>query len=132
MPAISYVNLFAHDVEALARFYALVFGFAEIEAVRSPIFRAVDAGGCRIGFNAHAAYGLLDLADQAHWTGTSAMLTIDVGSASEVDHRVAAAVSEGAELVKPPYRTAYHTYQAVLFDPEGHVVRINAALPEGG
>jgi len=128
MPAISYVNLFARDIDALARFYRQVFGFAEIEAVRSPIFRAVDAGGCRIGFNAPAAYGLLDMEDQAACTGTKSMITIEVGSQAEVDHRVAAAESEGAETIKPAYRTAYGSYQAVLFDPEGHVVRINAAL----
>ena len=59
MAAISYLNLFARDIEALCRFYRDVFGFAAVDAVASPIFRAVDAGTCRIGFNAHDAYRLL-------------------------------------------------------------------------
>ena len=31
----------------------------------------------------------------------------------------------GLPLVKPPYVTYYHWYQAVLLDPEGNVFRIN-------
>ncbi len=61
MAHLSYVNVFAKDVVALSTFYRTVFGFPEIEAIRSPIFRGIDAGRCAIGFNAHDAYDLLKL-----------------------------------------------------------------------
>jgi hypothetical protein len=38
------------------------------------------------------------------------------------------AVAKGATLVKPPYKTYYNWYQAVLLDPEGNVFRINHML----
>lgn len=58
---LAYVNLFARDIEALMRFYADLFGFAERAAFRSPIYRCLDAGGIELGFNAAEAYRLLDL-----------------------------------------------------------------------
>jgi len=128
MNRVSYINLFARDIEALCRFYAGTFGFEEIESVRSPIFRAVEAGGCRIGFNAHAAYGLLNLDGHAATSGAKAMVTVAVDGPAEADRLVPLAVANGATLVKPLFRTAYGTYQAVLFDPEGHVLRIDAPL----
>jgi predicted lactoylglutathione lyase len=42
-----------------------------------------------------------------------------------VDELTPKAVSLGAKLVKPPYKTYYNWYQAVLLDPEGNVFRIN-------
>ena len=61
---IAYVNIFARDIVALSGFYARLFGFAEIEAHRSPIYRCLDAGGVELGFNAPEAYGLLGIADR--------------------------------------------------------------------
>ena len=49
MPSLSYVNVFAQDVVALSGFYQRVFGFPEIEAIRT------DADGRAVGtvpFNA--------------------------------------------------------------------------------
>jgi predicted lactoylglutathione lyase len=126
MAELSYVNIFARDIEGLCRFYVELFGFPEIPQVRSPIFRAVQSGTCRIGFNAVDAYQLLNLADRADTKGVKFMLTVEVGSAEEVDRLVAVAQTKRASVVKEPYRTAYKSYQAVLFDPEGNVVRINA------
>jgi predicted enzyme related to lactoylglutathione lyase len=126
---LSYVNVFAQDIEALSGFYRGVFGFPEIEAIRSPIFRGIDAGGACIGFNAQDAYALLGLADHASPTGVKFLLNIDVDSMAEVDRLTPVAVAAGATLVKPPYRTYYGWYQAVLLDPEQNVFRINHMLP---
>jgi predicted lactoylglutathione lyase len=130
MATLSYVNVFAKDVVALSGFYQRVFGFAEIEAIRSPIFRGLDTGKSSIGFNAHDAYALLQLgegADDVH--GDSFLLNIDVASQAEVDRMVPVALAAGATLIKSPYETYYHWYQAVLRDPEGNVFRINFMMP---
>ncbi|MFN0303070.1 MAG: VOC family protein [Burkholderiales bacterium] len=128
MAHLSYVNIFAKDIVALSGFYASLFGFKEIEAIRSPIFRGLDTGKSALGFNAHDAYGLLQLADQADTRGIKFLLNIDVDSQAEVDRLVPLAVAAGAKLVKAPYKTYYNWYQAVLIDPELNVFRINFML----
>lgn len=126
MASLSYVNIFARDVVALSGFYQRVFGFAEIEAIRSPIFRGLDTGKSCMGFNAHDAYALLHLGEGADDVrGDSFLLNIDVDSKADVDRMVPVAVEAGATLVKAPYETYYHWYQAVLRDPEDNVFRIN-------
>lgn len=130
MATLSYVNVFAQDVVALSGFYQRVFGFAEIEAIRSPIFRGLDTGKSCLGFNAHDAYALLQLGEGADDVrGDSFLLNIDVESTSEVDRMVPVALAAGATLIKAPYETYYHWYQAVLRDPEGNVFRINFMMP---
>ncbi|WP_343590690.1 VOC family protein [Paracidovorax wautersii] len=128
MAHLSYVNVFARDVVALSGFYQRVFGFPEIEAIRSPIFRGLDTGKTSLGFNALDAYALLHLSEFSDTRGVKFLLNIDVDSREDVDHRVPMAVAAGATLVKPPYETYYHWYQAVLLDPEGNVFRINHML----
>jgi predicted lactoylglutathione lyase len=128
MAHLSYVNLFAKDIIALSGFYATLFGFREIEAIRSPIFRGLDTGKSALGFNAHDAYDLLKLADQADTRGVKFLLNIDVDSKTDVDRLVPLAVAAGATLVKAPYLTYYNWYQAVLLDPEQNVFRINFML----
>jgi predicted lactoylglutathione lyase len=128
MPELTYVNVFAEDVEALSRFYIEVFDFAEIPEIRSPIFRGVSTGKSSIGFNAHEAYALLKLDDEAETKGVKFLLNIDVDSAEDVDRLVPIAVKKGASLVKDPGKTYYNWYQAVLRDPEGNVFRINKIL----
>jgi predicted lactoylglutathione lyase len=125
---LSYVNVFAQDIEALSGFYRDLFGFTEIPAIRSPIFVGLSTGQSCIGFNAQDAYALLNLADHAAPTGAKFLLNIDVDSAAEVDRLVPVAVARGAVVVKPPYRTYYDWYQAVLLDPEKNVFRINHML----
>jgi hypothetical protein len=122
---LSYVNVFARDVVALSGFYMKVFGFTEIEAIRSPIFRGVDTGKSCLGFNAPDAYKLLHLSEYSQTRGVKFLLNIDVDDKAEVDRMVPVAVAAGATLVKPPYETYYHWYQAVLLDPEQNVFRIN-------
>ena len=128
MARLSYTNVFTRDLDALPDFYKGVFGFAEVEAIRSPIFRGLDAGGCCVGFNAQAAYDLLGLGAHADTRGVGFLLNFDVDTRDEVDALVPKAVAAGATLVKPPYKTYYDWYQAVLMDPEGNVFRINTVL----
>ena len=128
MAHLSYVNVFARDVVALSVFYQRVFDFPEIEAIRSPIFRGLDTGRSSLGFNALDAYELLHLSEFSDTRGVKFLLNIDVDSREDVDRRVPVAVAAGATLVKPPYETYYHWYQAVLLDPEGNVFRINHML----
>lgn len=128
MAHLSYVNVFARDVVALSSFYQQVFGFPEIEAIRSPIFRGLDTGRSSLGFNALDAYELLHLSEFSDTRGVKFLLNIDVDSREEVDRRVPVALAAGATLVKAPYETYYHWYQAVLLDPEGNVFRINYML----
>jgi len=122
---LSYVNVFARDVVALSGFYIEVFGFTEIESIRSPIFRGIDTGKSCLGFNALDAYELLHLSEYSETKGVKFLLNIDVDGKAEVDRMVPVAVAAGATLVKPPYETYYHWYQAVLLDPEQNVFRIN-------
>lgn len=128
MAELSYVNIFAKDIVALSSFYMEVFGFTEIEAIRSPIFRGVATGKSAIGFNALDAYELLKLSDYADTRGIKFLLNIDVDTPEEVDRMVPVALSRGATLIKEPYKTYYNWYQAVLLDPEGNVFRINKML----
>ncbi|KAB7741713.1 glyoxalase [Parvibaculum sedimenti] len=128
MAELSYVNIFAKDIIALSNFYMDVFGFTEIEAIRSPIFRGVATGKSAIGFNALDAYELLKLSDYADTKGIKFLLNIDVDTPEEVDRMVPVALSKGATLIKEPYKTYYNWYQAVLLDPEGNVFRINKML----
>jgi uncharacterized glyoxalase superfamily protein PhnB len=125
MVHLSYVNVFARDVVALSGFYQQVFGFAEIEAIRSPIFRGLDTGKSSLGFNALDAYELLHLSEYSDTRGVKFLLNIDVDRKDDVDRMVPVAVAAGATLIKAPYITYYHWYQSVLLDPEGNVFRIN-------
>lgn len=125
MAHLSYVNVFARDVVALSGFYMKVFGFPEIEAIRSPIFRGLDTGKSSLGFNALDAYELLKLSEFSETKGIKFLLNIDVDSKDDVDRMVPVALEAGAKLVKEPYVTYYNWYQAVLLDPEGNVFRIN-------
>jgi predicted enzyme related to lactoylglutathione lyase len=126
--ALSYVNVFARDIVALSQFYIDAFGFTEIEKMRSPIFRGLETGRSNLGFNAQDAYGLLKLDEFSQVSGVKFLLNIDVASMAEVDRLTPKAVSLGAKLMKPPYKTYYNWYQAVLLDPEGNVFRINHML----
>jgi predicted enzyme related to lactoylglutathione lyase len=125
---LSYVNIFARDIVKLSSFYREVFGFEEIPEIRSEIFVGLKTAASNIGFNAQEAYGLLKLEDQANPTGVKFLLNFDVASSEEVDRLTPAAVSRGACLIKAPYKTYYNWYQAVLFDPEQNVFRINTVL----
>lgn len=126
---LAYVNLFARDIEALSGFYSKLLGFPEIEGHRSPIYRCLDAGGAELGFNALKAYELLGLASRqptdAAPSPVTGYFTFEMGSPGEVEDAARRAAELGGSLVKPPYRTYYNAWQAVLCDPEGNVFRLN-------
>ncbi|HEV2573500.1 VOC family protein [Methylocella sp. CPCC 101449] len=126
-PRIAYVNILARDPDRLAAFYADLFGFPEIEAHRSPIYRCLDAHGVELGFNAPQAYDLLGIADRAGEgrAPVRAYFTIEVGDAAVVDATAAQVTESGGRIVKPPYDTYYNARQAVLEDPEGNIFRVN-------
>jgi len=129
--SVAYINLLARDVAALSGFYERVFGFAEIVAHRSPIYRCLDGGAVELGFNADQAYDLLGIGDRRpdrHASGSApvrAYFTIEVASQDAVDAAAAAAAAEGGRVIKPPYLTYYNARQAVLEDPEGNMFRVN-------
>ncbi|MFD1703375.1 VOC family protein [Methylopila henanensis] len=125
---LSYVNIFAQDVEKLSGFYRDVFGFEEIEEIRSPIFVGLRTGQSNLGFNAPDAYDLLQLSEFKDPTGVNFLLNFDVESVGDVDRMTPLAVGLGARLIKPPYKTYYNWYQSVLLDPEENVFRINKML----
>ncbi len=131
MPArLAYANIFASDIDALARFYGEVLGFAEIESHRSPIYRCLDAGGVELGFNAPPARDLLGVADRLA-TGPvvgRVYLTFELASADAVHQAAARAEALGGAIVKPAYLTYYNACQAVLADPEANLLRLNHRL----
>lgn len=124
---LAYVNILARDIDALSRFYALTFGFDEIEGHRSPIYRCLDAGGVELGFNAQIAYELLNLAARkpVSGAGVATYVTFECASPAGLDDICARALANGARVLKAPYDTYYNARQCVLEDPEGNVFRLN-------
>ena len=121
MSKLSYVNVFARDIEALSGFYQRVFDFPEVESIRSPIFVGLDAGTCCIGFNAPDAYELLHLAEHSDTAGCKFLLNIDVDSPDDVDRMVPVAVEAGATLIKPAQKVFWGGYSGYFADPDGHL-----------
>lgn len=122
---ISLASLITDDIVGLADFYAATFGFAEVDALRSEIFRGLDAGGVTLGFSTPAVYEMLHIEPWAAATGTKQYLTFEVADDVAVEAAAATAVANGATLLHDPYETYYDAYQAVLADPDGNVFRIN-------
>jgi len=126
MTVLSSVNIFTRNLDTLVAFYADLFDLSEKTELRSPIYRALDAGGVMIGFNGFEAYTLLKLEDFSETAGVKSLLTFEVASRDEVARISREATERGAKTIKEPYDTAYGSRQSVLFDPEGNVFRINA------
>lgn len=123
---LAYVNILARDIEALSRFYADVFDFAEIESHRSPIYRCLDARGLELGFNAPLAYELLNIAAPGEMrSGVAIYITFEMDSEEALESALQRAAALGARTLKPPYDTYYNARQCVLEDPEGNVFRLN-------
>ena len=131
------VNLLSQDVQAQMDFYAGLFGFREIAASRSPIYRVLDTGTSELGFNAPEARALLGLpaapsptADGLHPTGAFATFMLE--APAEVDAAAERAAALGGRVLQAPFVTYYQQWQAVLADPEGHVFRVAClVLPAG-
>lgn len=122
------VSYFARDIDALAAFYTTLFGVSTVDAVASPIYRAVDFHGTRLGIHAPKAYELLEIADRVIAGAPKPVgtyITCNVQSREELDAYLARAVSLGAKVLKTPYVSYYNAYQVVLADPEDNMFRIN-------
>jgi predicted enzyme related to lactoylglutathione lyase len=129
MSSLSFVNLMARDFERLADFYRDLFGFKEMEAARSAIFRGLLTGASALGFHAAEVRGALGLPGLSPAAAESVriLLTFDVGGSAAVEAATARALTMDAVLLKAPYLTAYGHYQSVLLDPEGNAFRINSS-----
>ncbi|MCU0761378.1 MAG: VOC family protein, partial [Steroidobacteraceae bacterium] len=126
------VNVLSVDIDRQLAFYQGLFGFAEIERSRSPIYRALDTGESELGFNAPAARDLLSLPPAGPAPGVDVFATFVLDGPGAVDAAAARAVELGGLQLKPPFRTYYGQWQAVLADPEGHVFRVaSLTLPAG-
>ena len=124
------VSIFCSDHRALAAWYAGTFGFAEIEALSSPIFTALSAGGVALGFHHADAAALLDLDAERAATGTRLHCTFDAGDAAAIDAAAGRLRAAGARLIKEPFDTYYGARQVVFADPEGNVMRLSTSQPE--
>ena len=123
--SISFASYICEDIEKLSAFYADLFGFAEVDELRSDIFVGLDVDGTTLGFSAEVVYEMLSIQDWANPTGTKQYLTFEVDTDDAVTETSERAVTAGASLLHPPYATYYGAFQAVLADPEGNVFRIN-------
>ena len=129
---VNLVSIFCRDHVRLADWYRSAFGWPEIDAVRSPIFRALDAGSVALGFHHDDAYDLLGLDDERGAVGTRIHLTLDVGTEAAVDAAEALLVAAGAAIRKAPFTTYYQARQIVFTDPEGNVMRLSSAQVDLG
>jgi len=125
---LTWVNVFARDLDALPSFYMDVFGYSEITQVRNAVFRGLSTGRSALGFMATEVYRILQLDGHESDEGIKMLLNFDVASADEVDRLTPVAVARGAKLVKAAAMTTYGWYQSVLLDPEGNVFRINTVV----
>jgi len=122
------VSYFARDIDALAGFYAALFDLPYIEAVASPIYRALDFHGTRLGIHDNQAYALLEIGDrviQGTPKPVGTYITCNVAGKQELDAYLAKALALGARVIKAPYVSYYNAYQVVLADPEDNMFRIN-------
>jgi predicted enzyme related to lactoylglutathione lyase len=131
-----YHNLFCHDIEAQMRFYMQLLGLPEAVHARSPIYRAIATPQFQLGFHAPEAYALLQLHDRVPPAGHEGMLggypTFMLPSPEAVTAGAERAAVLGGRVIKAPYATYYGEWQAVLADPEDHVLRLScASLPAG-
>jgi predicted enzyme related to lactoylglutathione lyase len=119
------VSILAQDIDAVARFYQDVFGFEEIGAYRTPVFRALAARPVLLGIHGPEAYELVGLVGCHDRRGVTSMVNFEVDSRDEVGALAAQVVTQGGRLIKAPFVTYYGAFQAVLADPEGNVFRVN-------
>jgi predicted enzyme related to lactoylglutathione lyase len=123
-------NLFCKDIEAQKEFYRKLLGLVEISTSRSAIYRALDGPHFQLGFNAHAAYALLNLEPPAASVGASQVSSFPTFVLEEplkVDAACLTAIELGATALKNPFTSHYGQRQTVLADPEGNVLRLAAA-----
>lgn len=125
-------NLLCRDIAMQMQFYGTLLNLAEIVELRSPIYRALAIEDTIIGFNGEAAYELLAIQNRQPNANAevpvAAYTTFILDNPTEVDKVSSQAAELGGGIVKPPYRTYYGHWQAVLLDPEHHIFRVSALL----
>ncbi len=120
------VNFFCNDPVTLMGFYQALLGLPEVEASRSPIYRALRLGETEFGFNKTDAYSVLNLADRVPGDkGVKAYPTFVVPTEPDIEKLAAKVDALGGKIIKPPYRTYYGAWQVVAEDIEGNVFRLN-------
>lgn len=124
MIILSYVNIFARDLQKLAEFYRQLFDFEEIIESRTQYYRGFRCGTASLGISSLEAYELLDLTPMSG-LGENNLVTFDVEHPSQILHFVEAAQKLGGTLQKPPFETYYGWYQTIMRDPEGNALRLN-------
>lgn len=127
MATLSYVSLFARDLDRVADFYRDLFALEEIAASRSEKYREFLTGGSKLGIVYWGGYALLDLPAPAEPGPVSQIITFDVGERAAVAPTTEKALAAGATLIKSPYDTHFGQHLSVLLDPEGSAFRISAA-----
>lgn len=124
MAVLSYVNIFAEDIDRLADFYSNLLGLEEIMESRTSLYRGFRCGSASLGFSALDAYEILALR-RPTGDGEKNVITFDVADQAEVRRLAEVARSMGGTLLKEPFETYYGWYQTVLRDPEGNAFRLN-------
>lgn len=131
-----YFNVFCRDIQAQCRFYGAVLGLPEHEALRSPIYRALQGTGFELGFNAWPAYELLGLRERAPAAGKTAPVTgyptLMLPDPAAVDQAAQRTAAHGGQVLQGPFATYYGQWQAVLCDPESQVFRVACMGLPGG
>lgn len=116
------------SLDHLTEFYRDLFDFPEVEALRSPFFRCLEAGTVRLNFFGPAAYDRLGLPARRDREGVSFLLHIGLDNHDAVDTAIVRAIAEGAALIQAAGETPYGWYVAVLRDPEGNAFRVGCAI----
>lgn len=125
-PRVSLITLGVPDLRAARRFYVDGLGWTPtLEVPGEVVFLQVGHGLLLSLFDARALRqdaGLHDdagLPDDAGLHPSGFALAHNVGSEAEVDAVLAAAVSAGADIVKPAARASWGGYQGYFADPAG-------------
>ncbi len=121
-PRLSYASLVVQDVERSGEFYRSALGLPYGWTGTPAKFRRLLAGGADLGLSWPGVGEVL---------GTEpggAFLTFDPGSVAAVPQAAKRMLAAGATLVREPHETPYGTVQAILLDPDGHVVRLDHGL----
>lgn len=122
---VSYASIIADDIDALCAFYGAILDLPEVDNA-SAIYRGLTSGnGVVLAFSAPAVNGMLGIDEYRNPTGTRQYLTFELATDEAVELVAGRAVARGARVLRQPYVTGYHAYQAVLADPEGNVFRLN-------
>jgi len=75
--SLSLASIVSDDIVGLSTFYAEVFDLAEVEELRSDIFRGLDLAGVTLGFSTPVVYDMLKIEPWRDARGTKQYLTFE-------------------------------------------------------